>query len=531
MAVRAFSTTLLGIDAVPIDVETEVMAALRRFTIVGLPDGVVKEAKDRVRCALENSGFSFPHEEVIVSLAPAALPKIGSGFDVAIALSVLAASGGIDPVILKDKVFVGELALDGRIKEVGSELASAILVKNSSKKKTLIVSNAARPLLERFAGLSIVYTSSLIDLVTRLRENNLEATPYVLKNHSADVDYAESGVSVESNLSFKDVIGQAAAKRALQVAAAGSHNLLMVGPPGAGKTMLAERIISILPPLGDDEFLEINQIYGSLKGQGVSDIKRRSVLNRRPFRSPHHSTSVAGLIGGGSTPVPGEVSLAHRGVLFMDEFTELRRDTMESLREPLEARRVSISRAKMRLTYPCNFMLIAAMNPCPCGKRGIVSSENRSSNKYRTLCDCAPQAIKKYVGKLSGPITDRIDIQLWIPQVPFKELREAHPEDTTQDLRKGVLRAREKQYERFRSKLKQNATMSGEDLRRYCKLDSTGESLLDAASSKFSLSARAYSRILKLSRTIADIEGEELISSSHLAEAISYRVEITSHLG
>jgi magnesium chelatase family protein len=525
MAVRAFSTTLLGIEAVPIDVETEVISGLRRFTIVGLPDGVVREAKDRVRCALENSGFQFPHEEVIVSLAPAALPKLGSGFDVAIALSVLAGGGGIDPVLLDDLVFVGELALDGRIKEVGSELASAILVQKSRKKRTLVVSTGARTLLEKFSGLSIVYAGSFLDLVARLKGGTLDNPGYVLNLSVKEPE------RIDSIPTFRDVVGQHAAKRALQIAAAGGHNLLMVGPPGGGKTMLAERFASILPPLSNEEFLEVNQIYSALRGQGISDGSNNRVVYHRPFRAPHHSTSLAGLIGGGGMPLPGEVTLSHKGILFLDEFTELRRDVMESLREPLESKKVTISRAKMRITYPCDFMFIAAMNPCPCGKRGVVSEESRQHGRFRTLCDCPPQVVQRYVKKLSGPIMDRLDLQLWIPQVPFKDLRIAEPEDVTEKLRDGVIQARVRQENRFQSNARLNSAMTGEEVRNFCVLDSAGEQLLDAASSKFSLSARAYSRILKLARTIADIEGEESISPQCIAEAISYRVQLATHLG
>ncbi|HMO18256.1 MAG TPA: YifB family Mg chelatase-like AAA ATPase [Oligoflexia bacterium] len=524
MAVRVFSTTLLGIDAVPIDVETEVMVGLRRFNIVGLPDGVVKEAKDRVRCSLENSGFQFPHEEVVVSLAPAALPKIGSGFDVAIALSVLAASGGIDPVVLDGKVFVGELALDGRIKEVGSELGSAIQVLRSKKANTLVVSSSARKLLECFDGLSVFYVSTLFDLVTHLKNGTLEEQS--LSSEVSEVKCLSRRIEI---LTFKDVVGQHAAKRALQVAAAGAHNLLMIGPPGAGKTMLAERIISILPPLEREEFLEVNQIYRSLIGQGVSGFSGNSIMERRPFRSPHHSTSLAGLVGGGSIPVPGELTLSHKGVLFLDEFVELRRDVMESLREPLESKRISISRAKIRLTYPCDFMLIAAMNPCPCGKRGLqVSLEKRALSRYRPLCECSPHVFQRYIGKLSGPIMDRLDIQLWVPQVPFSELRSHSASDITSELHDGVLRARAIQLNRFQKSGKLNCSMSTSDLREYCRLDTGSELLLDAASKKFNFSARSYSRILKLARTIADLDESKAISSTHIAEAISYRMDIST---
>lgn len=528
MAVKTISTTLFGIEAIPIDVETEVMSGLRRFTIVGLPDGVVREAKDRVRCAVENSGFQFPVNEVVVSLAPAALPKIGSGFDIAIALSVMAASSSLDPNVLEQYVFVGELALDGSIKEVGSELASAILVKNSKKKRVLVVSASSKRLLEHFEGLSIVYVSTFLELVSKIKENKLEeqaplgalqgSFPYQFKN------------SNKLKLTFRDVIGQHAAKRALQIAAAGGHNMLMVGPPGGGKTMLAERILSILPPLESDEFLEINQIYSALKGQGISDFSRNGVIYSRPFRAPHHSSSLPGIIGGGSVPMPGEVTLSHKGILFLDEFTELRRDVLESLREPLELKRINIVRAKMRLSYPCDFMLIAAMNPCPCGQRGVYADDMKKYGSYKSLCDCSPNMIQKYFKKISGPILDRLDIQLWIPQVPFKDLRQKTNEDVTEKLKSGVLRARDFQKQRFKNKSKLNALMNGEEVRKFCEIDSASESLLDTACEKFSLSARAYTRILKLARTIADIEESEKVSSSHIAEAISYRVSLGSQL-
>lgn len=527
MAVKTVSTTLLGIEAVPIDVETEVLSGLRKFSIVGLPDGVVREAKDRVRCAVENSGFEFPVSDVVVSLAPAALPKIGSGFDVAIALSVLAAAGGIDPHSLRNLVFVGELALDGKLKEVGSELASAVLVKNSKEEKILVVSNSARNVLSRFEGLSVVYAESFLELVTMLKEGAISVETSGLHDTASEGDTVHNARFIEQVIqpSFKDVIGQYAAKRGLQIAAAGGHNMLMVGPPGGGKTMLAERVVSILPPLENEEFLEVNQIYSALKSQGIPDSKTRDIIQTRPFRAPHHTSSLAGLIGGGSVPMPGEVTLSHKGILFLDEFPELRRDALESLREPLESGKISISRAKVRLSYPCDFILIAAMNPCPCGQRGLTKAGHTA---FKSLCECPPQRIQKYFKKISGPILDRLDIQLWIPQVPIKELREGVAEDITEKLKQGVIAARALQFERFGNRSKLNAAMKSEEVRTYCVLDVESENLIDAASSKFSLSARAYTRILKLARTIADIESSENIQLSHMAEAISYRVNLSS---
>ncbi|MCB0324887.1 MAG: YifB family Mg chelatase-like AAA ATPase, partial [Bdellovibrionales bacterium] len=386
MAAYASSTALIGIDAVRVEVEAQVISALKRFAIVGLPDGVVREAKDRVRCAIQNSGLSFPDHEVIVSLAPASLPKFGARFDLAIALSVLAADGQLDPHSLRGKLILGELALDGRLKPVPGDLASAIELRRTGGGELLLPYENAS-FAATVEGISVIGMTSLLEAVSYLQKR---MPPRPLP------PLAPRRGPRAGEITFRDVVGQHAAKRALEVAAAGGHNLLMVGPPGAGKSMLAQRVNSILPPLTNAELLEVQKIYSAGKHQQLYN--EDSAHGYRPFRAPHHTLSTAGLIGGGSNPLPGEVSLAHCGVLFLDEFAEMRRDSLESLREPLETGRVSISRAKLRVSFPANFILIAAMNPCPCGKRG---SQPKGS---RAQCVCAPVAVQRYQSKLSGPI-------------------------------------------------------------------------------------------------------------------------------
>jgi magnesium chelatase family protein len=501
---RAYSPVLFGIDAVGIDVETQINSGLKRFTMVGLPDGVLKEARERVRCALENSGFGFPSGDVVVNLSPAALPKSGSGFDVAIALSILAAQGLVSQQSLDSRLLLGELALDGTIKPAKGVLAAACLTKAREGWELLIPEQSAAEAVI-VDGITVRCVSSLLDAVMFL-------------NGEREIPVAESIRRVSgppSTLTFGDVVGQYEAKRALEIVAAGGHNLLMVGPPGAGKSMLAARLRSILPPLVPEEQIEVTKIYAAhAEGGGTSARGRaQGLIVERPFRAPHHSTSTAGLIGGGSSPLPGEISLAHRGVLFLDEITEMRREALEALRLPMESRQVTISRAKMRLCFPSDFILVAAMNPCPCGQRGL---KDRS-------CACPSWAVSRYVGKISGPISDRIDLQIWVPPVPIADMHQQLPPDPTATMKHNIQQATEIQRARLRGR-RRNAHLNTREVREFCRIDSAGQKLLEKAGETLRLSARGYTRMLKVARTIADLDGSERILPEHISETLKYRV-------
>ncbi len=503
MAAKVSSATLIGIDALPVDIETQVFGSLRRFSVVGLPDNVLRESKDRVRCAIENSGYCFSHHEVIVSLAPAAVPKFGSGFDLGIALSILAAEGVLRAESLNDFVVLGELALDGKVKAAKGVFATALMMREHGGLRLLIPGgNADEAALVE--GVEAYAVNSLCEAVHFLN-HELELRPC-----SACEPLKVEPDGEESRLG--DIIGQHAAKRAIEIACAGAHNLLMLGPPGSGKTMLARRIPALLPPLSENEVLQVTKVYSAMSQEslGVLHVHRARL---RPFRAPHHTTSSAGLIGGGSNPLPGEISLAHCGVLFLDELTEFRRDVLEALRQPLEARHVLISRAKHRISYPADFMLVAAMNPCPCGRRGSGIGS----------CHCTPQAVSRYQAKISGPLLDRIDLQVWVPPVPVVEFSRKAEEDTTATVTVRVSAAREMQRVRFGGH-KTNSQMSAAQLRQFCALDRASAGLVQKAQERFSLSARGYSRILRVARTIADLDRQAEIRPPHIAEALSYRL-------
>ncbi len=504
MLARVRSATVVGVEALPVDVEVDLATGLPTFATVGLPQAVVKESRERVNAALVNSGFEFPLKRVTVNLAPADLRKDGSAFDLPIALGVLAASEQLPLAPLAELMVVGELGLEGDLRPVRGALPMAVAARAAGYRGILLpIANVAEASV--VAGVEVRAAATLGEVCAHLR-GDAELVPVRADPGSLLAQRASDQVD------FSDVRGQAAAKRALEVAAAGAHNLLMIGPPGAGKTMLARRLPSILPALTLDEALETTAVH-SVAGLLPPG---RALLTSRPFRAPHHTISDAGLIGGGSTPRPGEVSLAQGGVLFLDELPEFRRHVLEVLRQPLEDGVVCLSRAAMSLTYPARFMLAAAMNPCPCGWRGDPTRE----------CHCNPLAIERYLGRISGPLLDRIDIHLAVPAVAWQDLAgKAELEEPSADIRARVERARAIQRERFagRENVRANAHMSARDIRHHCRLHPEADGLLRAAMSRLALSARAYHRVLKIARTIADLAESAELEPAHVAEAIQYR--------
>jgi magnesium chelatase family protein len=501
MLAKVYSCAVVGLEGAIVEVEVDTANGLPSFTIVGLPDAAVQESRERVQAAIRNAGFYFPQKRLTVNLAPAALRKEGPAYDLPIALGVLAAAGQILPETFEGALVMGELSLDGSVRHVRGVLPMTALARAQGYQRAF-VPEADAPEAALVPDVDVIPVTNLAQLVNHLCGAEPVA-PFAARP-------ALTGESLVVHTDFREVKGQEHVKRALEVAAAGGHNVIMTGPPGAGKTLLARALPPILPNMTIDEALDVTRVYS------VADAlpPGTPLIQQRPFRAPHHTISHAGLVGGGNFPRPGEISMAHRGVLYLDELPEFSSRALEVLRQPMEDKLVTIARAKGALTFPANFMLVASMNPCPCGWHGDLTHE----------CTCSPMTVTRYQKRISGPLLDRIDIHVDVPRVAYEKLTDQRLGESSETVRARVEAARERQRARFAGTgLACNADMRPADVRKYCRLDDAGTALLKAAMAQLGLSARAFHRVLKLARTIADLAGSESIQPAHVAEAIQYR--------
>lgn len=505
MVNKVTTATVIGLDSYIVDVETDVINSTPAIIIVGLPDMAINEARARIRSAVRNSGFTFPNKKVVINLAPADLKKEGTNFDLPITIGILVEEELLDTEKIKDYAFVGELSLDGSLRSVLGVLPLVLGLKKAGIKNIIVPKENAKEagLVE---GINVYGASCLAEVVNHFVESPLPQTKIDVKT------YLENSLDDEFLYDFKDVKGQHKAKKALEIAAAGGHNMLMSGSPGSGKTLMAKCFASILPPLTISEAIELTKIY-SISGLLSND---EPLMTKRPFRAVHHTASPNGIIGGGSNPKPGEITLAHRGVLFLDEMVEFPRNVLEVLRQPLEDSEIVISRAKHSIKYPAKFILLGAMNPCPCGFLG---------DKQKP-CTCSEFQINRYLSKLSGPLLDRIDLQVEVPRLTTDELlNNSIKEETSLEIRNRVIKARKIQLERYKDDgILTNSELTPKLVKKYCKIDKDGENLFKTAIVKYQLSGRRYDRVLKLARTIADLDGSENIKLQHLMQALQYRV-------